>query len=93
MDKNQEDYEKKYKELSAKFWALQKLENTEEEKAYDKNLEELNRIAKSWREQLRKLEMEAIELANKVEDFDAIKEKYDFLQNRYKMLKELDNCL
>ena len=93
MDKSQEDYEKKYNELSAKFWALQKLENTEEEKAYDKNLEELNRIAKSWREQLRKLEMEAIELANKVEDFDAIKEKYDFLQNRYKMLKELDNCL
>ena len=93
MDKNQEDYKKKYEELSTKFWELQKLEKTEEEKAYDKNLEELKRISKSWKLQQEKLEKEAIELANQVENFDAIKERCDFLQNRYKMLKELDNRL
>ena len=84
---------KRYEEAIQKFWKLQQVEETEEEATFNQKLQELENSLNTWNQIISKVNNENKALLKTVENYDKIKSEYDFVTNRYAMLKELLNGL
>ena len=81
-----------YEETAKKFWELQKIEKTDEELTYERNLAELQRLSSSWRRRLDMVEVEGKGLAENLSELDMYREKYKKMNQWYNNLKELESC-
>ena len=89
MKGNRSEAKKRYENALKEFWELQQIDQTEEEKIYSEKLQELERLSQNWRDSQTAVQNESIKLLDLVQDYDSVKEEYDYLVNRYNMLKKL----
>ena len=84
-------YQKKYEEYAKKFWDLQQLEQTEEEKKFDELCQKLEEMITSYRAEITELEDQNLKLQSKVDHVNQIKEEYEALKLRESQLQRLKN--
>lgn len=82
-------YQKKYDEYAKKFWELQQLDQTEEEKQYDDLCHKLEEMITTFRQEINELEKTNQELQEKVENVAEVKKQYEELKARENQLLRL----
>ena len=95
LSKRNSDYKEMYEQVSAKFWELQQVEQTDEEIEFMNLISELEEMLTQYRTEIEELEAENSRLLEQVEDVEPIKAKWNELQEQEKHLialkRDVDN--
>lgn len=89
------EYKPKYKEVCDKFWTLQNLEATEQERQYMQLIMLLDQNAKEWKESIENLQKENEHFINKLSEinYDKIEEEYEAAKKEYLRVEKVKNMI
>lgn len=95
FSKRNRDYKEMYAQVSAKFWELQQVEQTNEESEFFDLISELEGMLTQYRSEIEELEAENARLLDQVKDVEPIKARWSELQEQEKHLialkRDVDN--
>ena len=80
------NYEQEYRILAQKFWSLQQVAKTDEEKKYDELCNTLEEMAKQYRSEIDKLAKENSTLHEQYAEKIKIEKEYDYLSEQEQLL-------